>query len=67
MNPWLMTLVMLVAWGAFALQITVKLGALKKMKSENRNNDFSRRIRRLFKIGIMKKGLALKRIKVIQH
>ena len=51
MNPWLMTLVMLVAWGAFALQITVKFGALRKMASENRLNEISRRIGRLFKIG----------------
>ena len=52
MNPWLMTLVMLVAWGAFALQITIKLGALTKMESENRVNNIRRRIGRLFKIGI---------------
>jgi Fe-S oxidoreductase len=51
MNPWLMTLVMLVAWGAFALQITVKLGALTKMAPENRLNEIGRRIGRLFKIG----------------
>ena len=51
MNPWLMTLVMLVAWGVFALQITVKLGALTKMAPENRLNEISRRIGRLFKIG----------------
>ena len=43
---------MLVAWGAFALQITIKLGALTKMESENRVNNISRRIGRLFKIGI---------------
>ena len=51
MNPWLMTLVMLVAWGAFALQITIKLGALTKMAPENRLNEIGRRIGRLFKIG----------------
>ena len=51
MNPWLMTLVMLVAWGAFALQITVKLGALTKMLPENRLDEISRRVGRLFKIG----------------
>ena len=51
MNPWLMTLVMLVAWGVFALQITVKLGALTKMAPENRLNEITRRIGRLFKIG----------------
>ncbi len=51
MNPWLMTLVMLIAWGAFALQITVKLGALTKMAPENRLNEIGRRIGRLFKIG----------------
>ena len=51
MNPWLMTLVMLVAWGAFAVQITVKFGALRKMASENRLNEIIRRLGRLFKIG----------------
>ena len=42
---------MLVAWGVFALNITVKLGALTKMAPENRLNDISKRIGRLFKIG----------------
>jgi len=52
MNPWLMTLVMLVAWGAFAIQITVKFGALKRMSPENRINDIGLRIKRLFRIGV---------------
>jgi len=52
MNPWLMTLVMLVAWGVFALQIILKFGALKKMAPENRMNDIGRRIKRLFRVGI---------------
>ncbi|MBC8259812.1 MAG: (Fe-S)-binding protein [SAR324 cluster bacterium] len=51
MNPWLMTLVMLIAWGAFALQISVKLGALTKMAPEKRLDQLGRRISRLFKIG----------------
>ena len=42
---------MLVAWGVFALQITVKLGTLTKMAPENRLNEITRRIGRLFKIG----------------
>jgi Fe-S oxidoreductase len=51
MNPWLMILVMIIAWGVFALQITVKFGALTKMAPENRFNDIGRRIGRLFKTG----------------
>ena len=62
MNPWLMILVMLVAWGVFALQITVKLGALARMAPENRLNEIGRRIGRLFKIGFgQKKLIGLKR------
>ena len=62
MNPWLMILVMLVAWGVFALQITVKLGALARMAPENRLNKIGRRIGRLFKIGFgQKKLIGLKR------
>ena len=57
MNPWLMILVMLVAWGVFALQITVKLGALTRMAPENRLNEIGRRIGRLFKIGFGQKKL----------
>jgi len=57
MNPWLMILVMLVAWGVFALQITVKLGALARMAPENRLNEIGRRIGRLFKIGFGQKKL----------
>ena len=30
MNPWLMTLVMVFAWGILALQLIVKFGALTK-------------------------------------
>ena len=52
MNPWLMILVMIIAWGVFALQITVKFGALTKMAPEHRLNDIGRRIGRLLKIGI---------------
>ena len=52
MNPWLMILVMIIAWGVFALQITVKFGALTKMAPENRFNDIGRRIGRLLKMGI---------------
>ena len=51
MNPWLMILVMIIVWGIFALQITVKFGALTKMAPENRFNDIGRRIGRLFKTG----------------
>ena len=57
MNPWLMTIVMLVAWGVFALQITVKLGALTKMAPESRLNEIGRRLGNLFKIGIGQKKL----------
>ena len=52
MNPWLMILVMIIVWGIFALQITVKFGALTKMAPEHRLNDIGRRIGRLLKIGI---------------
>ncbi len=52
MNPWLMILVMIIVWGVFALQITVKFGALTKMAPENRFNDIGRRIGRLLKMGI---------------
>ncbi len=48
---------MLVAWGAFALQITVKLGALTKMAPESRLNEIGRRLGNLFKIGIGQKKL----------
>ncbi|MBS1256598.1 MAG: putative iron-sulfur-binding oxidoreductase FadF [Deltaproteobacteria bacterium] len=46
-----MILVMIIVWGVFALQITVKFGALTKMAPENRFNDIGRRIGRLFKTG----------------
>ena len=52
MNPWLMVLVMVFAWGFFALQLTVKFGALTKMAPESRFNDIGRRIGRLLKMGI---------------
>ena len=52
MNPWLMVLVMVFAWGFFALQLTFKFGALTKMAPESRFNDIGRRIGRLLKMGI---------------
>jgi len=51
MNPLLMTFVMLIAWGIFALQLTIKFVALRRMAPENRMNDFGRRIKRLLKMG----------------
>ena len=52
MNPWLMSAVMVVAWSAFALQMMIKIGALKKMAPESRMDQIPRRIGLLFKIGI---------------
>ena len=52
MNPWLMTLVMVFAWGILALQLIVKFGALTKMAPESRFKDFGRRLGRLLKMGI---------------
>ena len=52
MNPWLMTLVMVFAWGILALQLIVKFGALTKMAPESRFKDIRRRIGRLIKMGI---------------
>ena len=52
MNPWLMTLVMVFAWGILALQLIVKFGALTKMAPESRLNNIGRRIGRLLKMGI---------------
>ena len=52
MNPWLMTFVMIVAWGVFALQLTVKFVALKRMAPENRMDKIGRRIKRFFKMGV---------------
>ena len=34
MNPWLMLLVMLLAWGVFALHLTVKFGVLRRLAPE---------------------------------
>lgn len=52
MNPWLMSAVMVVAWSVFALQMMIKIGALKKMAPESRMDQIPRRIGLLFKIGI---------------
>ncbi len=52
MNPWLMTMMMFLAWSVFAWQMMVKLGALKNMAPESRMGQIPRRIGLLFKIGI---------------
>ena len=52
MNPWLMTLIMLLAWGVFALQMTIKFIVLKKMAPENRWNKLGHRIKRLLRMGV---------------
>jgi len=52
MNPWLMSAVMVVAWSVFALQMMIKIGALKKMAPESRMDQIPKRIGLLFKIGI---------------
>ena len=52
MNPWLMTFVMLTAWGVFALQLIVKFVALRRMEPENRINNIGRRIKRLLIMGV---------------
>ena len=43
---------MLLAWGMFALQMTVKFVALKKMAPENRWNKLGQRIKRLLRMGV---------------
>mgnify|MGYP003325423997 FL=1 len=47
-----MSAVMVVAWSVFALQMMIKIGALKKMAPESRMDQIPRRIGLLFKIGI---------------
>ena len=47
-----MVLVMVFAWSFFAMQLTVKFGALTKRAPESRFNDIGRRIGRLLKMGI---------------
>ena len=36
MNPWLMLLVMLLAWGIFVLHLTIKFGVLRRLAPEER-------------------------------
>ena len=57
MNPLVMTVVMLAAWGIFVLQMTIKFVALKKMAPENRWNNIGKRIKRLFKMGFAQEKL----------
>ncbi len=51
MNPWLMLPVFLIGWGVFALQMTVKFGALRRMAPEERKDRPKERLKQLLGLG----------------
>lgn len=55
MNPWLMLPLFLIGWGVFALQMTIKFGAVRRMAPEARTDRPGERFKQLLSIGVGQK------------